>query len=374
MFIEAERVSCTIKFPDPKLLSQNTQVHTRAKLTQYQPAHCNLHAINMESQSIGGSDTPLAEVVADMPPSDNSTMHTVSSNIDTQEQAGDSSAPLVSQDVVSTPPSDVIVPQPNSPLLRIAGEVRNMIYDEMMNLGLEDRELFHAMHDLASTCRQLRSEYWSYCLEKTTYRLDLRDYQNFLKLFYPEADEAVMKNYRGKFRANLHYYCAIYTTAIPPLGTSPTVDLRPLIVLLRASPSIEFSVNREVQWMCNALDLENFIKYARTSETWAATSIVEAVKLRTQQAVMDRQRNAPKYWIIDVHLKRSLQQFYTDTGLMAYLEERSTMRHDGIVFCMAWDKPDPAIEPKKVGWFRSLKDHIVGGLGKLVPNALKRKH
>lgn len=328
----------------------------------------------MKEQSTSGSDAPLADVVADMSLSDNSTMHTGSSNIDTEEQVGDVSAPLVSQEVVNTPPSDGIVPQQNSPLLRIAGEVRNMIYNEMMNLGLEDRELYHAMHDLASTCRQLRSEYWSYCMEKTTYRLDLRDYQNFLKTFYPQADEAVMKNYRGKFVANLHHNFAIYTTDIPAQGTSSTVDLRPLIVLLRASPSIEFNLNRGVQWMCNGLDLENFIKHARTSETWAATSIVEAVNLRTQQAVMDGQWDAPNYWIIDVHLKLSLQQFYTDMGLIAYLEDRSTMRHDGVVFCMVWDKPDPAIKPKKVGWFQSLKDHIGGGLGKLVPNALKRKH
>lgn len=323
--------------------------------------------IDTEEQAAGSPGTPVSEGVADIPLSDGTITYTGDLEIDAKEQAVNVSAPLVSQAVSDALPPDIILQQ-DSPLLRISGEVRNMIYRNVLQPDLRGRELYHIMHNLGSTCRLFRYEFWTFCMVNTAYKLNLRDYHSFLNAFYPQADEAIMKKYRGRFQAHLRFNGAIYTNTIKDPASGETADLRQLIIMLRASPSVHFCLGRGTRWMCERPDLEKFINFARSSKMWAAAHHLGAVNLRVNHAELAKQWDAPTFWVIDVHLKRDFQHSYEQLGLLAYLEERKSMGCDGITFLMVWDRPEIVAE-SKVGRLGNFKSYISGRLVKLVPRA-----
>ncbi|KAF1974942.1 hypothetical protein BU23DRAFT_566944 [Bimuria novae-zelandiae CBS 107.79] len=265
------------------------------------------------------------------------------------------------------PPSIPSILVQNSALLRLPGELRNKTYAKILGTSLNGATLLREALAVASVSRQVRSEFWSFFLGRAVFTQDFRTYQSdgFLEMFFPTTDREVMQEYLGNLKFTLEFRGASYTNSITAPANGATIDLRPLIQLLRSSPSVSFALDKKTRWVCRRRDLEAFIKYARTADTWAVTPLLTSLALRLREAQMGDSWDAPMFWVIDVGLKRDLQYVYEQMGLLAYLEQHSFEGREGITFHLIWDKEEVKISAKK-SWVAKVKGYIGKGLRKLV--------
>ncbi|KAF2447502.1 hypothetical protein P171DRAFT_518599 [Karstenula rhodostoma CBS 690.94] len=256
----------------------------------------------------------------------------------------------------TTSPSLPIPPPQTSALLRLPGEIRNRVYDYVLDTFSVNDLLFEEAHALASTSRQLRAEFWPFFLSRAIFRVDLRNYAGFFSTFYPPAAPAIMRTYVGNFTFTVPSRGAAFVANVTTKGEDAqgrSLDLLPLVVLLRAAPLIRFTLDAECTWLCPRKSLRALLNYVRTSPTWVVAPLLDALTLRMREAQM-----APgtweTYWIVDVGLKRDLWWVYETLGLLAWVGMRGDKGRERVTFYVSWDREVEAVGRRR-RWFGRVK-------------------
>ncbi|KAL5393169.1 hypothetical protein DPSP01_000002 [Paraphaeosphaeria sporulosa] len=152
----------------------------------------------------------------------------------------------------STSPSDSaatrapVPPKQPSALLRLPSEIRNRICAHVLDTHSVNDLLFEEAHALASTSRQLRAEFWPYFLARAIFRVDLRNYADLLSIFYPPTSPDVVRAYVGTVGAKWDG------------ARGRSLDLLPLVGVMRASPNLRFTLDAECTWLCSRKALTSF--------------------------------------------------------------------------------------------------------------------
>ena len=109
---------------------------------------------------------------------------------------------------------------------------------------------------LGSTCRQIRSEYIPFYLQRATIRLPIRRVQSFLTIIYP-AD--LMKTYACNLNVNL---------AEKGSRGDVDIDVKWLISFLLERPGINITFFGGEYCSQHALDLQRLLEIARSNRAW----------------------------------------------------------------------------------------------------------
>lgn len=133
-----------------------------------------------------------------------------------------------------------------------------------------------------------------------------------------------------------------------------SLDLLPLILVLRASPRIHFTLDAECAWLCSREALGSFMDDARSSRAWVVTPVLEALTLRVREA-------QERYWIVDMTLRKDLWWVYETVGFLAWVEVRGERGREGVTVCVEWDREEAEVVGRKRRWASKLRS----GLGRV---------